>query len=105
MLDETTLVLGAGGPWGVAWMTGLLQGLEESDLAIRDACAMIGSSAGAILGSRIGAGIAIQTLFDHETSIEEQNRHAARFRDLAPPRPDAATPDIRLKPDIVSQHS
>jgi predicted acylesterase/phospholipase RssA len=92
MLDETTLVLGAGGPWGVAWMTGLLLGLEESGLAVRHARAMIGSSAGAILGARIGAGIAIQTLFDQETSIEEQSRQAGRFRDLAPPRPDTATP-------------
>lgn len=91
MLDETTLVLGAGGPWGIAWMTGLLLGLEESDLAVQHVRAMVGSSAGAVLGARIGAGIAIQTLFDQETSIEEQSRQAGRFRDLAPPRPDAAT--------------
>jgi NTE family protein len=51
MLDETTLVLGAGGPWGVAWMTGLLLGLEESGLAVRHVRAMVGSSAGAILGA------------------------------------------------------
>jgi NTE family protein len=94
MLDETTLVLGAGGPWGVAWMTGLLLGLEERDLAVGHARAMVGSSAGAILGARIGAGIAMQTLFDQETSIEAQNRQAARFRDLAPPQPDAATPAL-----------
>jgi len=92
MLDETTLVLGAGGPWGVAWMTGILLGLEESDIAVRYARAMIGSSAGAILGARIGASIAIQTLFDQQTSLGEQNRQAGRFRDLAPSRPEDAAP-------------
>jgi NTE family protein len=77
MLDETTLVMGAGGPWGIAWMTGLLLGLEERDLAVGHARAMVGSSAGAILGARIGAGIAIKTLFDQETS-RSRNRTAKR---------------------------
>jgi len=103
MLDETTLVLGAGGPWGVAWMTGLLLGLEERDAPVRQARAMVGSSAGAILGARLGAGIAIQSLYDRETSIEEQKRQARRFRDLAPPRPDTATPIPA--PSLTSFHS
>ena len=103
MLDETTLVLGAGGPWGVAWMTGLLLGLEESDLAVRQPRAIVGSSAGAILGARIGAGIDIRMLFDQETSIEKQNRQMGRFRDMVPPSPDAATP--RPASNLTSFHS
>lgn len=31
----TTLVLGAGGPWGVAWMTGLIMGLEDGGVDLR----------------------------------------------------------------------
>jgi NTE family protein len=91
MLSQTTLVMGAGGPWGVAWMTGLLLGLEESGLPAQRAVAMIGSSAGAILGSRLSSGIALQTLFDYESSMDQQRRQAERLHDLLPTRTEAAS--------------
>jgi NTE family protein len=53
MLTRTTLVLGGGGPWGIAWMTGLILGLEDQGVHPRDPQVIIESSSGAILGARL----------------------------------------------------
>jgi NTE family protein len=86
-MNQTTLVMGAGGPWGVAWMTGVLLGLEERGIDVRHPRAMIGSSAGAILGARLGAVASMEALFKWETSIEQQTRQATMFRQLVMPKP------------------
>jgi NTE family protein len=88
-MNQTTLVMGAGGPWGVAWMTGVLLGLEERGIDVRHPRAMIGSSAGAILGARLGAVASMQALFEWETSVERQMRQATQFRELVTPKPGA----------------
>jgi len=100
MLDEATVVMGAGGPWGVAWMTGLLFGLEEKGIDVRNPGMVIGSSAGAILGARLGTGISLQAFYELEISVEEQSRQAARFRELLPPRP--VTTSVRASAGAAS---
>jgi len=92
MLTKTTLVLGAGGPWGVAWMTGLILGLEEMGIEARHPHAIIGSSAGAVLGARLGTGITPEALFEQEASIEAQTRKLSVFRRLTPPRSEQSSP-------------
>jgi NTE family protein len=86
MLNKSTVVMGAGGPWGVAWMTGLLFGLEERSIDVRHPDLVIGSSAGAILGARLGTELPLRTFYEREISVEEQTRQAARFRELFSPR-------------------
>jgi NTE family protein len=51
------LVLGGGGPVGVAWESGLAAGLAEQGIALRDADLIVGTSAGSIVGSRLALGI------------------------------------------------
>jgi NTE family protein len=52
-----TLVLGAGGSLGEAWMRGLLSGLEAgSGLDFRDCEYVVGTSAGSIIGATLVAG-------------------------------------------------
>lgn len=52
------LVLGAGGVLGAAWTIGALCALEESeDFDVRDAEIIIGTSAGSVLASLLGAGV------------------------------------------------
>jgi NTE family protein len=91
MLSEATVVMGAGGPWGVAWMTGLLFGLEEKGVEVRHPGSMIGSSAGAILGARLGTGLPLHAFYELEISLQEQTRQAARLRELLSSRPAATT--------------
>jgi NTE family protein len=51
------LVLAGGGVIGEAWMTGLLAGIEdESGADLRDVEAFVGTSAGAIVATRLAAG-------------------------------------------------
>ncbi|MET9555747.1 patatin-like phospholipase family protein [Streptomyces sp. NPDC006645] len=55
-MSDTTLVLGGGGPVGGAWMIGVLAGLADSGVDVTRATTLIGTSAGAIFGSRLAAG-------------------------------------------------
>ena len=50
------LVLGGGGPVGVAWESGLLAGLAETGVDLSDADRIVGTSAGSIVGARLARG-------------------------------------------------
>ena len=51
------LVLGAGGPVGRAWQSGLIAGLIEREIDLGDASLIIGTSAGAIVGAQLALGL------------------------------------------------
>jgi NTE family protein len=51
------LVLGGGGPVGIAWESGLAVGLAEAGIAWRDADLIVGTSAGSAVGARLAAGL------------------------------------------------
>jgi NTE family protein len=52
----TELVLGGGGPVGVAWEVGVLAGLAEAGVDLSTADQIIGTSAGSIVGARLALG-------------------------------------------------
>ena len=47
------LVLGAGGPVGRAWQSGLIAGLIQQKIDLGDASLIIGTSAGAVVGAKL----------------------------------------------------
>jgi NTE family protein len=51
------LVLGGGGPVGVAWESGLAAGLADDGIAWHDADLIVGTSAGSIVGCRLALGM------------------------------------------------
>lgn len=51
------LVLGGGGPVGVAWEAGLAAGLNASDVALDAADLVVGTSAGSIVGAGLTLGL------------------------------------------------
>ncbi len=51
------LVLGGGGPVGVAWESGLVAGLAEAGVALGVADLVVGTSAGSIVGARLALGL------------------------------------------------
>ncbi len=60
------LVLGGGGPVGVAWEIGVLAGLSEAGFDLSAADRVIGTSAGAIVGAQIATGRSASDLYaDH----------------------------------------
>src|ERR1022692_3215415 len=50
------LVLGGGGAVGVGWQTGLLTGLREAGVDLAGATAIVGTSAGALIGALLSSG-------------------------------------------------
>ena len=54
---KRALVLGGGGVIGVAWEAGLIQGLFERGVDLRECDAFVGTSAGAIISARLAAGL------------------------------------------------
>jgi NTE family protein len=50
------LILGGGGVIGIAWETGVISGLLEGGIDVREADLVIGTSAGSMVGTRVAAG-------------------------------------------------
>ncbi len=57
------LVLGGGGITGAAWEIGMLAGLDAAGVDLSKADAVIGTSAGAIVGAQILSGVPIDELY------------------------------------------
>ena len=62
------LALGGGGITGIAWETGLLLGLQDLGVDLTGADAVVGTSAGSVVGAQITTGNALSDLFDHQVS-------------------------------------
>jgi len=64
------LVLGGGGIAGIAWHTGILQGLAESGVDATSADLYVGTSAGATVAAQLAGGVAIDELFRRQMDPE-----------------------------------
>ncbi len=62
------LVLGGGGVTGIAWETGLLLGLQDLGVDVTVADAVVGTSAGSVVGAQVTTGVPLSDLFDHQVS-------------------------------------
>ena len=62
-MNERALVLGGGGVAGIAWTTGLLFGLSEQGVDLRDAELIVGTSAGAAVAAQLGSPLSLGELF------------------------------------------
>lgn len=74
---KVTLVCGGGGVWGVAWMTGVVLGLAERGLDVREAVALVGTSAGSVISAQLASGLAAETLFERQSDPAKQPREPA----------------------------
>lgn len=61
---STALVLGGGGPVGIAWEVGLLAGLAEAGVDLTTADQIVGTSAGSVVGARLALGEPLTGLLD-----------------------------------------
>ena len=57
------LVLGGGGVAGIAWITGLLLGLDESGQDATRAELIVGTSAGSTVAAQLGSGVGLEELY------------------------------------------
>ncbi|MGP3948063.1 patatin-like phospholipase family protein [Streptomyces sp. 7N604] len=56
-MADTALVLGGGGITGIGWEIGMLAGLAESGVDLSTAGAVIGTSAGSVVGAQLTSGL------------------------------------------------
>lgn len=63
-MASRALVLGGGGPVGIAWESGLLAGLAKAGVDLGQADFIMGTSAGSFVGSRLAFGAETATLAD-----------------------------------------
>jgi NTE family protein len=67
MTADKTLVLGGGGLAGLGWFAGLIFGLKEAGVDLRDADQMIGTSAGSATAAQLRSAQSIGTLYARQT--------------------------------------
>ena len=69
---DRALVLAGGGLAGIAWETGVLQGIcdQRSDAgeALLASDVLLGTSAGSTVAAQLGSGVRLEELFDRQTS-------------------------------------
>jgi NTE family protein len=70
-MSGRALVLGGGGPVGIAWESGLIAGLAESGIDLSSADFIVGTSAGSVVGAQIAMGRAPAALVEPFTENAE----------------------------------
>ncbi len=73
-MNDRALVLGGGGVAGIAWMTGLLFGLSEYSVDLRDAELILGTSAGSTVAAQLGCPISLEELYRRQVDPTLQTR-------------------------------
>jgi NTE family protein len=73
-MNDRALVLGGGGVAGIAWMTGLLFGLSENGVDLRNAELILGTSAGSAVAAQLGCPISLEELYRRQIDPALQTR-------------------------------
>ena len=82
-MTSRALVLGGGGPVGFGWEIGMLKGLADLGIRLADADLIVGTSAGAGVGSQLASGVSPEELYERQ------------LQDV-----DSVTPAAKLTPDL-----
>ena len=56
------MILGAGGTVAQAWETGVITGMAEAGIDLRDADLLVGTSGGAVVATQIAGGLPLEEL-------------------------------------------
>lgn len=74
MTSKRALVLAGGGIAGIAWETGILQGIADESPDTADALLasdlLVGTSAGSTVSAQLGCGLTLQELFERQVGTE-----------------------------------
>lgn len=86
-MTTRALVLGGGGPVGIAWECGLLAGLDAAGVRLAEADFIMGTSAGSFVGARLAMGVEPGALAGAILAEAERARPAASSNGAASDRP------------------
>jgi NTE family protein len=73
-MNDRALVLGGGGVAGIAWITGLLFGLSEEGVVLRNADLILGTSAGSTVAAQLGCSLSLEELYRRQVDPALQTR-------------------------------
>lgn len=73
-MNNRALVLGGGGVAGIAWMTGLLFGLSEEGVELRNTDLILGTSAGSAVAAQLGCPLSLEELYRRQVDPALQTR-------------------------------
>ena len=65
---QRALVLGSGGPVGRAWEVGMLKALRDAGVDVSQADLVVGTSAGAIVGTQVRSGKTLDSLYNAQVA-------------------------------------
>ncbi len=82
-MTRRAVVLGGGGPVGIAWETGLAAGLERGGVRLRDADLFVGTSAGSVVGAQFALGKAPDELIALYETIDDAEHPSQKPVDFA----------------------
>jgi NTE family protein len=84
-MTKRALVLGGGGPVGIAWETGVIAGLADAGVDISSADWILGTSAGSVVGAQLALGHAPAAMMATEiaTAAKARASQAAAAPDLS----------------------
>src|SRR5436189_6325634 len=87
-MASRALVVGGGGPVGIAWESGLLAGLARAGVDLGQADFILGTSAGSFVGARLAlgaatAGLADPIVADAESPVQSTSRGGQAPPDLS----------------------
>jgi NTE family protein len=77
------VVLGGGGPVGIAWEAGLAAGMEECGVRLGDADAFFGTSAGSAVGAQLALGRRAAEIYRAQLAFRERGDDVRRPVDLS----------------------
>ncbi len=92
------LVLGGGGPVGIAWEAGLIAGLSEGGVELAEADFIMGTSAGSFVGSQLAMGRKATDMAGAILAEAERQRSAAQ---IATPPSAAAGAERPAAPNLM----
>jgi NTE family protein len=96
------LVLGGGGPVGIAWEAGLLSGLAQGGVELSGADFILGTSAGSFVGAQLALGRAPADLAAAIIAEEQRAAQAGGSRAAAPARPADLTVLFRKMQELAA---
>jgi NTE family protein len=82
-VTRRAVVLGGGGPVGIAWETGLAAGLERAGVRLRNSDLFVGTSAGSVVGAQLALGKAPDKLIAMYNTIDDAEHPSQKPLDFA----------------------
>jgi NTE family protein len=76
-MEQRALVLGAGGHAATAWELGIITGMADAGVDVRDADVIVGTSAGSRVGVQIRSDLTLEELFRRQVDPHLQTKEPA----------------------------